>query len=431
MRKKVFLASLFIAFIFLLSASLLFARPAVETTIKVSGIVTSDKCTPCHLNFDAFKNPNLIFKHSYHILVRCQSCHFTWPHLPGKTIKPPMEVCFNCHGLYHGPKGIIAKSACPVCHVKPGVPKTHTPKWKKKDHKSANPRFCVTCHTASFCEDCHARENIPPLPPESYRFPGFLPEPSLYVEINPLKMGPKNGCYACHADRKALKLAKAGGKAFIDKEAMRASPHGDLYCVSCHYDFQYEPPEKIYPYKYVAGLSCKNCHDEKKKIDHRKEYEVYRKSVHGRKLLEEGNFDAPTCASCHGGHDIKDLRKKKERAEFHLKGYDVCGKCHKDYWDSYDDWYHGRAYKRKAPDAPACWDCHGAHDVFPKTEAASKVTEKNLPKTCGKCHFGSSSEFADYGSVVIHARKDLWRNNFLYKLEKSLLEKIGRLFGRK
>jgi hypothetical protein len=44
---------------------------------------------------------------------------------------------------------------------------------------------------------------------------------------------------------------------------------------------------------------------------------------------------------------------------------------------------------------------------------------------------GSTGEFADYGSVVVHARKDLWKKNFLYKLEKSLLEKINRLFGRK
>ena len=245
-----------------------------------------------------------------------------------------------------------------------------------------------------------------------------------------LVIGPPgtSGCLVCHGDKNLYKIEDGKKKyLYVDPKILGSSPHGDVPCVYCHIDFSFEATKPQTPdWRITAGLACKNCHDEKKGIDHRKEYDVYRRSVHGKKLLEEGNFDAPTCASCHGGHDIKDLRKPEEKAQFHLDGYSVCGKCHKDYWNSYDDWYHGRAYKKKAPDAPACWDCHGAHDVYPKTESESKVSDKNLAKTCGKCHYGSTREFAEYGEVI-HNRDKYLKENWLYQRLMLILNWVGGL----
>jgi hypothetical protein len=305
-------------------------------------------------------------------------------------------------------------------------------RWKRVGHRDENPSFCVICHSPDFCEDCHARakKKIKPLPRESYLFPGFLPESGLYLKIVPSKMGLKNGCYACHSDERALRLAGASSGAFVDKAVLENSPHANVPCVRCHSDFNYfAEVTATYPYSYVAGLACRNCHDKKTKIDHRKQFEAYQDSIHGERLLKDANFNAPNCGSCHGGHAIKDLRKPEEKLALKREGYQVCGRCHKDYWDSYDDWYHGRAYKMKAPDAPACWDCHGAHDILPKSETDSKVNDKNLAKTCGECHRGSTREFAKYGEVV-HARQEVWKNNFLYKLEKSLVSRVKKIFTR-
>jgi hypothetical protein len=233
----------------------------------------------------------------------------------------------------------------------------------------------------------------------------------------------------CHGDKNLYKIEKGKKHSlFVDVKIIDNSPHQGVPCVYCHTDFTYQAvkPQSV-DWRLTAGLSCKNCHDKKKKIDHRKNYRDYRNSVHGQKLIVEGDYTAPTCSSCHGGHAIKDLRKPEEKLALKREGYQVCGRCHKDYWDSYDDWYHGRAYKMKAPDAPACWDCHGAHDILPKSETDSKVNDKNLAKTCGECHRGSTREFAKYGEVV-HGRQNVLSKNWLYQKFKVILKWIGGVF---
>ena len=88
----------------------------------------------------------------------------------------------------------------------------------------------------------------------------------------------------------------------------------------------------------------------------------------------------------------------------------MCARCHPDEYESYDDYYHGAAYKRGATDAPACWDCHGAHDVLPTSDPNSLMSEQNRADTCGQegCHQGSDLEnnpaFAEAASELIHQK---------------------------
>ena len=51
------------------------------------------------------------------------SCHTRFPHRPTGTSRPTMKGCFDCHGLRHGPMGIIATDECEDCHV--------TPRWQR------------------------------------------------------------------------------------------------------------------------------------------------------------------------------------------------------------------------------------------------------------------------------------------------------------
>jgi hypothetical protein len=222
----------------------------------------------------------------------------------------------------------------------------------------------------------------------------------------------KTGCLVCHGDPKLTEV-KDKKALYISESESLASVHKDVPCVKCHTDFDasmasQSHQNKITDSKKVAGLSCKNCHE------HSKQLKIYNKSTHGRMALG-GDSKAPTCADCHGSHDIKSLKKNKAyKAEFQMSAREVCGKCHKKSYDSYSDYYHGRAYKTGATDAPACWDCHGSHDILPAENVESKVSSRNLAKTCGDCHTDSRTGFTDFGRLI-HGRQTILNKNIVFK----------------
>ena len=64
-----------------------------------------------------------------------------------------------------------------------------------------------------------------------------------------------------------------------------------------------------------------------------------------------------------------------------------CASCHEDAVKHYGAGIHAEALRARA-DAPAatCATCHGAHDIRPSTDRASRTHHLNLPRTCGACH---------------------------------------------
>lgn len=235
----------------------------------------------------------------------------------------------------------------------------------------------------------------------------------------------KTGCLVCHGDPK-LTESKTTVSLYIKDTEIMSSVHKNVACVKCHTDFISVNPSASHQAlatdsKKVAGLSCKNCHQ------HAPQLKVYDKSVHGRLALG-GDPKAATCADCHGSHNIKSLKKGTTTlADFQMAGYEVCGKCHQKYYDSYSDYYHGAAYKTGATDAPACWDCHGAHDITAAAKADSKVNPVNLPKTCGTCHADNSKGLAKY-AALIHGRQTVLSNNLIIKYKDKIFGWVGETF---
>jgi hypothetical protein len=207
---------------------------------------------------------------------------------------------------------------------------------------------------------------------------------------------------------------------------MMGSVHKDVPCTKCHTDFDASMASQSHQgkktdSKKVAGLACKNCHE------HATQLKVYDKSTHGRKALG-GDAKAPTCADCHGSHNIQSLKKNAVyRTAFRMDAMKVCGKCHQKYYDSYNDYYHGRAYKTGATDAPTCWDCHGAHDILPADQTESRVAKGNLAKTCGACHVDSRANFVQF-ATLIHGRSTVMNKNLLIKYKDKLFAWIGKTF---
>ncbi len=216
---------------------------------------------------------------------------------------------------------------------------------------------------------------------------------------------------------------------YVDTDELAASPHADVQCIGCHIDFAFTAPhtQPSENWDHVSRLACKNCHQQ--------ESRAYWASVHRGKVEDHAGAvpegaEFPLCGDCHGSHGVVALADSPEgRRALHADGWEVCGRCHEDEWNSYDDYYHGRAYRRGATDAPACWDCHGYHDVYPSSDPRSPVHQSRLADTCGACHKGDVNEgFLEY-TELIHGKRDVLEANPLYSTLKWVGGAIAGLFG--
>lgn len=199
------------------------------------------------------------------------------------------------------------------------------------------------------------------------------------------------------------------------------NPHKTITCMACHPNFDTLKPsyKRSEWWKSTARIACIRCHA------HKKQYAVYAKSIHGRLSLNhklgKNKRPAPTCIDCHMGHTTLALKKiTRKKGMLHAQAKRICGDCHKDRWVSYNDYYHGKAYKANAPDAPVCWDCHGSHDIQPADHTDSRVADTNLPKTCKKCHDGAARDFVQYGKLVHGYKRELITDIVRQYVDKGL-----------
>lgn len=93
------------------------------------------------------------------------------------------------------------------------------------------------------------------------------------------------------------------------------------------------------------------------------------KSVHSR----------VDCIACH--EDLSGVTAYPHKIG--LKPVD-CAQCHEAEAAVFTK--HGRMQKGKDADFPACWKCHGTHDILPSKDPASKVHPRNLATACKSCH---------------------------------------------
>lgn len=206
-------------------------------------------------------------------------------------------------------------------------------------------------------------------------------------------------CLMCHGDTAAQRAS--GSSVFVDAAKFAASVHGqlELACIACHADVatgEFPHAEKLQP------AQCGACHDAS----------AFEASIHGR-ALAAGKSPAPTCASCHGSHDILPSTDPRSRT-YLLNIPGTCGTCHGaagsqngapggNVESMFEDSIHGRALLRSGLNvAPTCVSCHGAHDIAPKNEAASKVHRLSVAATCGSCHEGIKTQYVGgtHGGLV-------------------------------
>jgi len=250
----------------------------------------------------------------------------------------------------------------------------------------------------------------------------------------------KSGCEVCHADKNLVRVVDGETiSMYVDSAALRESAHAKIACTQCHLDFAYTTPHKNAAdgeaWKAVANSSCKSsgCHPQ--------QYEAINLGAHsaadrGQEGITvsggEKERKTPTCGDCHGGHDIQPITDNpEEKAALHARGLEMCGECHEDETGTYRDNYHGAAYQRGAEDAPACWQCHNAHDVYPSDDRRSPTSANNLTETCGgsaangaACHTDVSEQFVSY-SEAIHGKDKVLEENPAWSFVVSVKTRIG------
>ncbi|MBA4370830.1 MAG: hypothetical protein C0418_04550 [Coriobacteriaceae bacterium] len=302
----------------------------------------------------------------------------------------------------------------------------------------------------------------------------------------------KSGCMVCHGDQNLIRSRGSGFVSlWVDPVVLDASAHSTIMCTGCHTDFAYNAPHvkgtSTQDWRANAKLACKNCHRTQFAAVSRGAHSIAgapgqsapatRSAASTRSVSATGSAtttrtaagtatasaetspsnadtaEIPLCGDCHGAHAIQycDVvswsetsdtvrleAAKRGRAALRRQGYEVCGRCHTAWWASYDDWYHGKAYKAGgAPDAPACWQCHGAHEILPSTNRRSTVNETGLSETCGQCHQHQvpNERYLSYVGAI-HGRVEAQASNPIVEvvdavgdLFRGFLEPIGALFG--
>lgn len=226
-------------------------------------------------------------------------------------------------------------------------------------------------------------------------------------------------CGKCHTQASDAFLASVHGHGLRESGLVVTA-----VCTDCHGHHAIYPAADPRSTLHVAsvGATCAKCHQFIQ--------ERLQQSVHGHAGAPPGSTEEsalageakrkPSCTDCHQGHD----RPHPRSAAFRLGLPDRCGNCHADLSSSYTRSLHGQLTELGYVPAAKCSDCHGAHDILPISEPASRLSAIHRRETCAKCHADASNNFLDFDP---HADpRDAQRDSVLHGVNVGL---TGLLIG--
>jgi predicted CXXCH cytochrome family protein len=208
-----------------------------------------------------------------------------------------------------------------------------------------------------------------------------------------------NTCVTCHSSQPEPKYSTPA-KQFV------TSVHADdrIGCVGCHKGDPRDPTVRAHdreggftskPSEQGIVTICGGCHSDApfiRRFNARlrtDQGDLFPLSLHG-KLATAGDPNAPTCATCHGYHDV--VAVSSLLAPTHPRNVaNLCARCHENpaLMNSYGlpinekaKWQrsaHARALLGGNPQAPSCTGCHGPHSATPPRATT-------VGRVCGQCH---------------------------------------------
>jgi len=363
---------------------------------------TTVNCSNCH---DANKS----LQNNVHKNVKCYDCHSKHYTKPAKDYaKDQTKNCIKCHSnsnirafenSIHGKRNVKCESCHKGGHASKNISKNEIENSCGSCHQSHKIAFDNSIHrtvlkegskSAPTCVDCHGAHKI----------------------ISSKMSVESQSCLKCHLDEKLFPGDKEGSAKFVTE--YKTSIHSSIQkdgktaagCSDCHGNHMIEkaadPRSSLNREKMFE--TCSKCHSEV--------VEMFTKSDHGI-AYKNNSKDAPSCTDCHGEHGIKSALTSDEFSK--LNQTELCLDCHskgkitytiaaenndKDlHIDEYKGSFHYIALKKGNTKAATCSDCHGAHEMKDIKNPDSRITHKNISRTCGSsgCHVKQFSEFT--GSI--------------------------------
>lgn len=427
-----------------------FAPVVIATALLVFGAATTsagpvkptgnDDCLTCHADKDAKRSDGRS------VLVAGQKFNASVHGQAG-------VACVDCHSDLAAAKdfphaALLKKVDCAACHE--GAPASHPfhPELAKAAVDKTRPQVaCADCHgnheitavkdarfafsplrQAEACGNCHDDVKTHFLASEHGKAlaRGAFPAPTCLachknrvtagsgLDLAVLKRAQEQLCLSCHLKNKAVRDQVSSSSTFI--ASYEHSVHGAALlrgnaraptCVDCHgaHDARHGFDLSSHVNKMRVQLVCAKCHPS--------ENDSFAASVHGA-ALRKGNKDAPACTDCHGEHSILSPKDPSSPTAAKNISARVCQPCHgsvrltekwnlpRDRTQTFADSYHGLAARGGSVEVANCASCHGAHDILPSSNPASRINRANVAATCGAtgCHPGANARFA-LGSVHV------------------------------
>ncbi len=308
--------------------------------------------------------------------------------------------CTSCHAdITAVPHGKPLAVDCGLCHAK------EADAWRTGPHAKAGGPGCVDCHGAHDVPKSSDRRS--------------MSSHERQIEA----------CGGCHArlagGRQWVKMfdESVHGQGVI-KQGLNLAPA----CATCHgaHDVRSLKADDDAKAKREVARLCGSCHEPA--------YAAYEKSAH-YKALSQNVGRAPGCTDCHGEHSIQAPENRSSSVSPESVPA-TCGRCHADKslmanfglpadrLSTYLKSYHGVVLEMGDLRAANCASCHGAHDILPSSDPASRTNPSNLEKTCGKCHPGAGRAFSKirfHESVSPTGARGAWFVRVFYTAFISLL----------
>jgi cytochrome b subunit of formate dehydrogenase len=367
-----------------------------------------DACLACHGQPDlkSEKGQKLSIdpaKHaaSAHGILSCRDCHTTIKDYPHPASVPQVK-CSTCHadaaaGVPKSIHGRLGAQACASCHGD-----VH----ELNAAASLMPQKCAECHAQAVKEFAGS-------PHGQAARAGDRDAPSCascHGPVHQIRSADKGdsvlakrqiaaACVQCHGNqefitRHKLPLARPVEQ-YLNSVHARAVAAGKnaATCTDCHgsHGIYSARDARSGVNHWNVAATCSKCHSEIAK--------TYLESVHGE-AMQKGDHDAPVCTDCHGEHLIMAAKSPESPVSVKNVSSETCARCHgdarmaqrhglpADRVPSYEDSYHGLAFREGSVRAANCVSCHGIHNIYRASDTRSTVNSANLPKTCGKCHQG-------------------------------------------
>ncbi len=411
--------------------------------------VSDAECMECHGDKSITRstgNPptsvyvdTLVVHRSVHATLSCSKCHLGIVESPHAE-RVPTKTCEQCHTKQSAAlrTGVHRKAhlgdvkGCRACHGSDA--------HQMQPAKSLTLASCESCHrkeVAAYSGSIHVRKAVMK-PGKAACAKCHGATHTLLPHTDPMAPTARakvvEMCAKCHGDRELMMKRKIAIPAAY--ELFRQSVHGRskkdkaAICSDCHtvHDVRRAGDPLSSIYRTAIPATCGQCH--------KKELAAYKTSVHGS-ALERGIVEAPVCTDCHGEHLIRG--PKDDGSPVGKAGViKTCSKCHEAQGiretyglaagrlSTYEDSYHGLAARGGSPVVANCASCHGVHDILPSKDPRSRINERHLAVTCGKCHPGIGKT-AQIGRV--HEAMADSKNPVLFWVRKTYLWLIAVVLG--